>query len=69
MVNDAIIHCRRRAKPGVRFIVYIFMSCAFSLNRSILKNQITRDFPKFKNAKGYEAVLEPGEVLYLPMYW
>lgn len=26
-------------------------------------------FPKFKDLKGYETVLEPGDVLYLPIYW
>nr|CAD7588920.1 unnamed protein product [Timema genevievae] len=26
-------------------------------------------FPKFKNAKGQEAVLGPGDVLYIPIYW
>ncbi len=26
-------------------------------------------FPRFREVKGFEAVLEPGEVLYLPMYW
>ena len=26
-------------------------------------------FPKFKNVKGVEAIVAPGEVLYIPMYW
>ena len=26
-------------------------------------------FPKFKQAHGLEAVLAPGDVLFLPMYW
>ena len=26
-------------------------------------------FPKFRDVKGFEAVLGPGDVLYLPMYW
>jgi len=26
-------------------------------------------FPNFRNAHGYEAVLGPEDVLYLPMYW
>ncbi|XP_045462643.1 hypoxia-inducible factor 1-alpha inhibitor-like isoform X2 [Harmonia axyridis] len=26
-------------------------------------------FPKFKEAKGVEAVIGPGEVLYIPIYW
>lgn len=26
-------------------------------------------FPNFKKAQGYEAIVGPGEVLYLPMYW
>lgn len=26
-------------------------------------------FPKFQDAHGYEAILGPGDVLYLPMYW
>ena len=26
-------------------------------------------FPNFKNLKGYECILKPGEVLYIPMYW
>lgn len=26
-------------------------------------------FPKFKNAKGFETVVEPGDVLYIPIYW
>ncbi|XKL68822.1 hypothetical protein PGB90_006591 [Kerria lacca] len=26
-------------------------------------------FPNFKDACGFETVLEPGEVLYIPMYW
>ncbi|XP_054655274.1 hypoxia-inducible factor 1-alpha inhibitor [Dunckerocampus dactyliophorus] len=26
-------------------------------------------FPKFKNVFGYEAVVGPGDVLYIPMYW
>ena len=28
-----------------------------------------RRFPKFRNARGLEAVLGPGDVLYLPSYW
>jgi len=28
-----------------------------------------RRFPKFRNACGLEAVLGPGDVLYLPSYW
>ncbi|XP_060535117.1 hypoxia-inducible factor 1-alpha inhibitor-like [Cylas formicarius] len=26
-------------------------------------------FPKFKKARGCEAVLEPGDILYIPIYW
>ncbi|XP_018575930.1 hypoxia-inducible factor 1-alpha inhibitor [Anoplophora glabripennis] len=26
-------------------------------------------YPKFKNVKGYETVVEPGDVLYIPIYW
>lgn len=26
-------------------------------------------FPKFKDVKGYETVVGPGDVLFLPMYW
>lgn len=26
-------------------------------------------FPKFKEAKGFEAVVGPGDVLYIPIYW
>ena len=26
-------------------------------------------FPKFKDARGREGVLGPGDVLFLPMYW
>uniref|UniRef100_A0A1Y1LYJ2 JmjC domain-containing protein n=1 Tax=Photinus pyralis TaxID=7054 RepID=A0A1Y1LYJ2_PHOPY len=26
-------------------------------------------FPKFRQAKGFETVVGPGEVLYIPMYW
>lgn len=26
-------------------------------------------FPKFKEAKGVETVIGPGEVLYIPIYW
>lgn len=26
-------------------------------------------FPKFKDAKGYEAIVGPGDVLYIPIYW
>lgn len=26
-------------------------------------------FPNFKNVVGYEAVVGPGDVLYIPMYW
>ena len=28
-----------------------------------------RRFPRFRNARGLEAVLGPGDVLYLPSYW
>lgn len=28
-----------------------------------------RRFPKFRNVRGLEAVLGPGDVLYLPSYW
>jgi len=28
-----------------------------------------RRFPKFRSARGLEAVLGPGDVLYLPSYW
>lgn len=26
-------------------------------------------FPNFKNVVGYETVVGPGDVLYIPMYW
>lgn len=26
-------------------------------------------FPNFKHVVGYEAVVGPGDVLYIPMYW
>ncbi|XP_065222718.1 hypoxia-inducible factor 1-alpha inhibitor-like isoform X1 [Planococcus citri] len=26
-------------------------------------------FPRFKNLSGFETIIEPGEVLYIPMYW
>ena len=26
-------------------------------------------FPLFHDLEGYECLLEPGEVLYIPMYW
>lgn len=26
-------------------------------------------FPNFKNVRGYETVVGPGEVLYIPIYW
>ena len=26
-------------------------------------------YPKLKSIKGYETVVEPGDVLYIPMYW
>lgn len=26
-------------------------------------------FPKFKDARGCEAVVGPGDVLYIPIYW
>ncbi|CAG7838647.1 unnamed protein product [Allacma fusca] len=26
-------------------------------------------FPKFREAKGVEAIISPGEILYIPMYW
>lgn len=26
-------------------------------------------FPGFKNVVGYEAIVGPGDVLYIPMYW
>lgn len=26
-------------------------------------------FPNFKNVVGYEAIVGPGDVLYIPMYW
>lgn len=26
-------------------------------------------FPKFKEVKGFQAIVGPGDVLYLPMYW
>lgn len=26
-------------------------------------------FPKFKDAKGWEAIVRPGDILYIPMYW
>lgn len=26
-------------------------------------------FPKFKDVRGFETVVGPGDVLYLPMYW
>ena len=26
-------------------------------------------FPKAKSLEGWEAILEPGDVLYIPIYW
>ncbi|KAI0215867.1 Hypoxia-inducible factor 1-alpha inhibitor [Lamellibrachia satsuma] len=33
------------------------------------ENPNYESFPLFRNVKGYEAILGPGDVLYLPMYW
>ena len=66
MVNEIIRCCVRIAKPGVFHTFYVFH--VFTQQINFEKPDYER-FPKFKNAKGYEAVLQPGEVLYLPMYW
>jgi len=26
-------------------------------------------FPKLREAKGFEVIVSPGDVLYIPMYW
>ena len=34
-----------------------------------LENPNYELFPKFKEVSGYEIVVGPGDVLYIPMYW
>lgn len=33
------------------------------------ENPDLEKFPKFKDLEGYECILSPGDVLYIPMYW
>ena len=49
------------------FVIYD-ISCLFS-KQVDFENPDYVKFPKFKGVRGLEAVLQPGDVLFLPMYW
>lgn len=34
-----------------------------------INNPDYKKFPKFHKVCGYEAIVDPGDVLYIPMYW
>ena len=48
------------------FARFIYLVNIFQVD---LENPDYERFPKFKNVKGYETILAPGEVLYMPSTW
>lgn len=57
-------------KTKVRFVCVQFSCIYIFLNLQVdFDNPDLEKFPNFKNVVGYEAVVGPGDVLYIPMYW
>ena len=73
-VTDHIQICTGIQEFG--FALSVILLCTITyLSFNIIFIQVDFDnpdferFPKFKNASGFEAVVGPGDVLFLPMYW
>lgn len=45
---------------------YVFIWVMFQVD---FDNPDFKRFPKFRDVKGHEAIVGPGDVLYLPVYW
>lgn len=52
----------------MRIINVTLHNCNFEFQVDFDRPNLTK-FPKFKEARGCEAVVGPGDVLYIPIYW
>lgn len=50
-------------------LLMIWLLYMYHLLQVDFDNPDYKRFPKFKDVKGYETVVGPGDVLFLPMYW
>lgn len=52
-------------------MLYLFVNNKFKyiLIKVDFDNPDLTKFPKFKEARGYEVIVGPEDVLYIPMYW
>lgn len=45
------------------------VSCDVLIFQVDFDNPDFEKFPKFRNATGFETIVGPGDVLYIPIYW
>lgn len=54
---------------SVALFVFIFFKFCSKQTQVDFDNPDFDKFPHFRDIRGLEAVVEPGEVLYIPKYW
>lgn len=54
---------------NIFYFVVIFLKLFPMCYQVDLDNPDFEKFPKLSSIKGHEAIVEPGDVLYIPMYW
>ena len=68
--------CDRLTATNCVFYLYMYTVQLFdTVSVLVVRVQVNFDkpdrekFPLFRDLEGFECILEPGEVLYIPMYW
>ena len=63
-----VIHCHT-CSSFIFAILFLTKLHHISIQKVDFDNPDYARFPKFKEVKGFQAIVGPGDVLYLPMYW
>ena len=63
-----VIHCHT-CSSFIFAILFLTKLYHISIQKVDFDNPDYARFPKFKEVKGFQAIVGPGDVLYLPMYW
>ena len=63
-----VIHCHT-CSSFIFAILFLTKLRHISIQKVDFDNPDYARFPKFKEVKGFQAIVGPGDVLYLPMYW
>lgn len=62
--------CDRQSQvTRVKPVVLSIMSSIINIVQVDFNNPDYERFPKFCDVEGYECIVKPGDVLYIPMYW